>query len=330
MQHSRQWQKSKLYRILESTALISSHLAIIQNYLGTDDCKYISTKLLAKQHGRSKQQLEELLDNYSLVMQNKNVENSMLESELQMVNLFLLDYKGAIEIDAWLEDSLKKYGFDQITALRYLRFAEFIQNKIYIDTKKMIFWDKRDRCIDCQKLQTEIEENYQCGNTEWENVIKVCRASDCPVKPDCKLNPGIVTYHMSVKENPELIKPRLPKLDLPRLNQPVLIPNQRIYDELKLSPNSITIFDFIVKNTPEISDAKLQAYGRIKNIDIFASLHEINDAYFAMQNRELLEFNNESKVWSVNIHCLKEEDNSNTCNVAEFHDDITENNEAPI
>lgn len=327
MQHSRQWQKSKLYRFLRRAALIPSHLVIIQNYLCMDNCEYVSIKNLAKRSAWSEGKLESLIENYALLIQSKNVTEELLESILQKVNLFLQDYKGAIEIDTWQGAALENYGFDPLTALRYLRFAELIQNKIRIDTQKMLFWDKEDSCIHCQKLQMSIEKNYQDHATDWDKIISVCVTKKCSVKSECKLNPGIISYHMSIKPKLEQAKPVIQTPVPPHLKNMEPTPKANVNQVSKLSKESITVLTFMIKNYPEVSDAKLQAYGTIKNIDIYASLHEINDAFFSAQNREIFEFNNESMVWKVNLHHLSEEAEGdlNTCCAPESNADTTGN-----
>ena len=321
MNESRVWRRTKLFSILRRTILTPTSLRIMEEYLCASQGQYCSIKELSKRNKIRVPQFEKTVENYTQLLQCINKNDSTLEIVLNKVNQLIDDYKGAIAIDTWADAAREKYGWDSVTALRHLRFTELIQNRIQIDIPKLVFWDRRDKCLLCQTLLYAIEEHNNSNEIDWERVTKVCSDTKCPIKPNSKIDPGIIIYHGFDKRTSSHMTSMFttPNGTMQDDNEPNEIdkvaPTREYIDkeigkftlpeELLLSPNSKKILQYLIKNEQGVSDAKLHAYGKLIKADTLPALSEINDSFYSVKNQELIELDDESNVWEVNLGLME-------------------------
>jgi len=347
MHESSEWRRSKLSKILRETTLSRPSLAAVEDYLCTNEKQlYQSIEELAKRHHMTTKDFERLIEQYNLFIQRNYTNEETLENVFSKVNGFIETYKGAIEIDSWINFARNELYLDSLSAKRYLRFTELIQNRIHIDPQKMIFWDRRDKCLACQKLITVIENYYRQHITDIKKIQRVCLESKCPVKPHSILDTGILKYHNLIMNNPTLsvLNINTPQTSIQRFTDTGLSVklcnnnDSQVFNEphlaliiqksLKLTSSSKKLLDYLIKNQEGVSDAKIQAFGKMHKINVNSSLSEINENSFALIKQELAQLDSENMMWKVNFGHLSTLDmyNKKPCRAKDIADSTDEAN----
>lgn len=320
MQISRIWERSTLFHILRTGLQTPGVRAILEEYLGANDLRYCSFQELAKKHKMSVAEIDKLIENCQNRLLSANQQDAILDEVLEAVNEIIDHYKGPISIDTWIDEALAKHGWDQLTALRYLRFAELVQNRIKIDTDKMLFWDCNDRCRVCSPMRSKVEENHNSFFTDITEIQSVCEQINCQIKPNSKIDMGMVLFHdfgKTVKQTPVcnahlFSAPRkysepedepMTQSPKPEPTQPKPIPIKavEIPQSLQLSPQSRKILQYLLGREEGVSEARLVAHGKIIKADAILAITEINHIHYTKHKSELIESDPESGIWKVNI-----------------------------
>lgn len=306
MLRSRPWDKSPLAKLLKEVMFSPIFMSITIDYLGNEDISYLTMKEMSKIKKIPICKLESTQDKVFYLIKSYGYSIGILDEILDPVNEFLLKYKGAISVKTWITDFKSTQGYDSLTAIRTLRFAECIQNKIQIDTKKMLFWENRDVCVHCQKLKQSIEEQKRKGFMEWEKISGLCKSDKCHVKPQSYLDPGILDFHSFETKDEPSISPMLVSLNTKPIpiSKPDKISSADVSVHLELSNESGKLLDYLIKNANGVIDSKLRAFGKLYGIDPYAAIAEINGSFYEKQQHELLIHDKELNMWRIDFGFL--------------------------
>jgi len=324
MIEEKNWRNSQLSRLLNRSISAQHSLSVFEHYLGSDSKRYLDIQMLSKNSRMPYSLIENMIENCKKLVQFPQHQSS-LQLVLSSINELIAEYKGVVLVANWSKTAKEKLGLEDLAAMRHLRFAEIIQNRIYVDTKNMIFWDRSDTCINCTRIRNVLEKykGNMIGN--WDKISATCKETDCPVKPRSKLDQGMIIYHhpdeditlpssMNILTKDEEIHPNSKVSDDTAKSQsssPIITEEKAAYSTEALcleitSPKSKTIFEYLLKHQDGVSKIKLSAHGKVIKADPMAAIREINDHFYTKLGRKLIELDMDTGKWSVDPECLSQ------------------------
>lgn len=316
------WRNSPLSILLKRSISAPHALSVFESYLGSENKQYQSIQMLSKNLNMPCSLIENMIENCKKLVQF-NEHQSYLQLVLNSINELIDEYKGVVLVSSWSKTAKEKLSLEYLSAMRYLRFAEIMQNRIYVDTRNMIFWNRSDKCMNCMRIRSALEKYKGNMIENWDKILAKCKEIDCPVKPESKLDPGMIKYHHPDENVTLPISTNIPLMDeeIPahrnvsdesaksQSSSSIMKDGKAEYstDDLclnKISPNSQTILAYLLKHKEGVSKIKLSAHGKLIKTDPMAAILEINDNFYTELGRELIELDMDTGKWKVDSECL--------------------------
>ncbi|MDD4309428.1 MAG: DNA-directed RNA polymerase subunit alpha C-terminal domain-containing protein [Candidatus Cloacimonetes bacterium] len=287
-----------LFDYIEQIPITHKNMQLFLEYLCSETGQYISFKEVGERHGVTKQWVHNITEKYCTYIKNRNMNDDTLDDVLTPVTEYLKKYKGAIRIQNFLEEQCKAYCLDDVSLRRYLRFSALVPKIVEINQEMDLFWERKIPCLNCRSFKDEFSTHGNKGNEALELIDKYCIYSNCRTRKERSFDLGQIIYYSPYLQARQAIN----MVSLPETKKDAQLDFSEFYKALNvnLGEKQRELLEYIWKNGCAINQTRLEAYCRIKKIDLNSVVIETNAAFFEKFGKELIQYNHSEENWEIN------------------------------
>lgn len=280
--------------ILKGVPITEVQKNMFLNYLCSENGSYLTYREVGELYGTSKQRVHQVVDRYSKYLNILHRDKETLGTLYLPIGKMLRKHKGAISISSFIEDNKDAYELCEVTLRRMLRFASTVSKLIDIDVSKDLFWESKSPCIKCRFFTNELQSHKHEEDVVLEEIDNFCKTIDCKHRQNRTFDKGQLDLHVGMpKHISEVTSIVSNPIDITKYNT-----NHKINSTL-FSQKQHQMLEFILSKGAKVPKIGLEAFCRIKRIDLNAELNTINDAFYKKHERDLLVYDSSDENWEL-------------------------------
>jgi len=267
-------------------------------HLGVKQDQFPTLQTIGEKYECSRERIRQIVSKCIDFFQ-KTYQNHELDDFYIPIELILDTYKGAICFESIKEDLSDLLDWDiDIEVHSYIRFWAEVSKKIEYDKKKKIFWEKNDKCVNCEYCRnffTDITINNK--ETLLQKLEEYCTHEiGCKYKKEKEFDKGLILFYLDEKVLKE--KKKQPQ------EKPLRIDIDYVAlcckHKLKIDEKQEILLEQLKKKKGIISGVRLDSLVRIKRIDLKTVIFSLNKEFRNKFGKDFILFDSETDCWEIN------------------------------